>query len=371
MSDTYAVIAGGGTAGHVLPGLAVARALVQRGHDASTILFVGSERGIEQRLVPEAGFELKSLPGRGVQRRLTPANLRAVGGILVAIGRAVKLLRRQRPAVVISLGGYASVPCTIGAVLSRTPLVVTEQNARAGLANRLAGRFARVCAVPVEGTDLPKAVVTGNPVRSEILAVDRVTGRGPAREALELPADRTLVAVFTGSLGSLRVNNAVAGLARAWADRGDVALYHVTGQRDYEEISAVAPETTPGGLVHRVVAYEDRMELLLAAADVAVCRGGATTLSELVEVGLPALVVPLPSAPRDHQSANAQPLVNVGGALLVPDDECDPQRLDRELSPLLATPGTLEAMSRSLGALSHPDAADSVAALAEEHARVR
>lgn len=368
-SATFACLAGGGTAGHVLPGLAIAEALVRRGHDREGILFVGSERGIEGRLVPEAGFELAALPGRGVQRRFTLANVGAVAGILVAVVRAIRLVRQRRPRVVLSLGGYASVPCTIAAVLWRVPIVVAEQNARAGSANRLAGRFARACAVPVEGTDLPRAVVTGNPVRDEILAVDRDAERDEARAELGLPTDRVVVAVATGSLGARRVNRAVRQLAGRWADRSDVAIYHVSGTRDHEELLADAPVLSEGGLDYRLVSYEDRMARLLAAADVAICRGGATTLSELVEVGMPALVVPLPSAPRDHQRANAEPLVAVGGAILVPDAECDVDRLADELEPLVADPQRLRSMAARLDQLAHPDAADRVATLLEEHAR--
>ncbi|MFM8861537.1 MAG: UDP-N-acetylglucosamine--N-acetylmuramyl-(pentapeptide) pyrophosphoryl-undecaprenol N-acetylglucosamine transferase, partial [Acidimicrobiia bacterium] len=170
-SGTYVLLAGGGTAGHVLPGLAVAQALEARGHDPSSIRFVGSERGLERSLVPHAGFDVTLLPGRGIQRRLTLANVPAIWGLLQAIVMGIGLVRRLRPSVVVVLGGYASVACTVGAVLWRVPIVVLEQNARAGAANRLAGRFAKVCAVPFPETDLPNAVVTGNPVRPEVLAV--------------------------------------------------------------------------------------------------------------------------------------------------------------------------------------------------------
>ena len=184
---TWAIIAGGGTAGHVLPGLAVAGELVDRGHDASALHFVGAERGIESRLVPDAGFDITLLPGRGIERRLSVQNVAALFGLLVALWKAVVLVRRQRPAVVLALGGFASAACSLAAVLWRVPLVVADQNARAGAANRLVGRFAAACAVPFPETDLPDAVVTGNPVRPEILAVAAAQGdmvqRADARSA--------------------------------------------------------------------------------------------------------------------------------------------------------------------------------------------
>lgn len=366
---TWALIAGGGTAGHVLPGLAVARALVDRGHPASTIRFVGSARGLEARLVPEAGFGVTLLPGRGVQRRLTWSNVGAVFGLLRALAQGVALVRRRRPAVVLVLGGYASVACVLGAALWRVPIVVTEQNARAGLANRLAARVARACAVPFPETDLPRAVVTGNPVRAEVLAVDRSRDRERARAVLGLPQDRTVVAVVTGSLGARRVNDAVVGALPAWADRDDLAVRHVIGSRDHDTVVADLPDLPDGGLVYQAIRYEDHMDQVLAAADLLVGRAGGTTVAELAEVGLASVLVPLPTAPRDHQRANAGPLARAGAALVVSDAELDADRLVAELTPLLDDPGRLTAMSAAARTLAHPDAAERVADLVEAHAR--
>ncbi|MCC5953591.1 MAG: undecaprenyldiphospho-muramoylpentapeptide beta-N-acetylglucosaminyltransferase [Acidimicrobiia bacterium] len=362
-STTYAVIAGGGTAGHVLPGLAIARALVARGHDPVSIHFVGSERGLEARLVPEAGFTLTTLPGRGLERRISVGNVRTAMALAVATARAIKLVRRRRPSVVVSLGGYAAVPCIVAAVLWRVPLVVAEQNARAGSANRLAGRFAAACAVPVPATDLPRAVVTGNPVRSEILAVDRHTDGQTARAALGVPDGRILVAAFSGSLGARRINRAMLDLVARWADRTDVAVYHVCGQRDHEELQADLPEV--GELWYRLVPYEDHMERLLAAADIGISRAGGTTVAELAEVGLPAILVPLPIAPRDHQTANADALVEAGGAILLADGDCDGRELERLLAPLVDEPDRLRAMSRAAHSLARPAAAEDLAALVD------
>jgi len=267
------------------------------------------------------------------------------------------------------LGGYASVACVIGAVLWRVPIVVAEQNARAGAANRLAGFFAKAAAVPFAETDLPRKVVTGNPVRAEVLAIDRVADRAPARAALDLPLDRTVVAVVTGSLGARKVNQAVRAAVPAWADRSDLAIRHVIGSRDFDAMSADAPELPDGGLLYQQVRYEDRMDLLLAAADLLVGRAGGTTVAELAEVGLPGLLVPLPIAPRDHQTANAAALVRAGAAILVPDGELDGDRVVRELQPLLDEPERLVAMGAAARSLARPDAADRVADLVEANAR--
>lgn len=367
-TPTWAIIAGGGTAGHVLPGLAVARALVGRGHSPGSIHFVGAARGIEATIVPEAGFDITLLPGRGVQRRLTLENLAAIWGICRAVAQSVALVRRRRPAVVLALGGFASVACALAAVLWRVPLVVADQNARAGASNRLVARFAKACAVPFEETDLPHAVVTGNPVREEILAVAGGRSKAAARELLGLPQDRTVIVAFAGSLGSRKLNHAVYGAVAQWGDRDDLAIHHVVGARDWD----AHPDLHPTALRYQAVRYEDRMDQVLAAADLAVCRSGGTTVAELAVVGVPAVLVPLPIATRDHQTANAGPLVRAGGAVVVADAEFDEDRLVREVGALLGDGGDrprLEEMAVAAASLAHPDAAERVADLIEQHAR--
>ena len=375
MSGTFACIAGGGTAGHLLPGIAVADALVEAGHPKESIHFVGGAHGPEAVTVPAAGFPLTTLPGRGIPRKLSLASVKAALGIVRGIVAGIGLVRRLHPRVVIVLGGYAAVPCVIGAILWRVPMVIMEQNARAGAANRLASPFAKATAVPFAETDLPRAVVTGNPVRPEVLAVHRPADTAAARRRLDLPEDRTVIAVFSGSLGSRRINDATRGLARRWADRDDVAIHHVVGARDWDaERAEVAAPPAAGpesgrGLWYRRVRYEERMPDLLAAADVAVCRAGGSTVAELAQVGLGAILVPLPIATRDHQTANAEVLVRAGAAVRVPDAELDTDRLEAELRTLLGHEGTLAAMDAAARTLAHPDAAARVAALAEEHAR--
>jgi UDP-N-acetylglucosamine:LPS N-acetylglucosamine transferase len=320
--------------------------------------------------VPAAGFEVVLLPGRGIARRLTLANVGAVWGLFVALVRAVALVRRLRPAVVVAVGGYASFACAFAAVVWRVPLVVAEQNATPGLANRLAGRFAVACAVSFPETPLPRAVLTGNPVRPEIMDVDRSPqGRATARQALGLPADRLVVAVAGGSLGSRRINEATLALASLWAGRDDVAVRHVVGRRDFDDLSARMPALPAGGLVYEQVPFEDHFDQLLAASDVAVQRAGASTVSELTVAGVPAILVPLPGAPGDHQTHNAARLRDAGAAVLLPDSECDAPRLAEVLDRLLADGATRAAMGEAAHGLAYPNAADDVAALAEKYAR--
>jgi UDP-N-acetylglucosamine--N-acetylmuramyl-(pentapeptide) pyrophosphoryl-undecaprenol N-acetylglucosamine transferase len=352
---TFALIAGGGTAGHVQPAIAIARALVERGHRRTAIELVGSERGIESRLVPEAGFELTLLPGRGIQRRISWQNVKSLVALAVAFVRAWRLVGRRRPRVVVSVGGYASVPCALAAVLRRVPVVV---------------RFAKACAVSFPGTPLPRAVVTGNPVRPEVLAIDRARDAAAARTKLGIAPGRRVVLIFGGSLGALRINRAAVEAARLWAGRGDLHVRHIVGRRDWDEITRGGPPVPPGAPLHyEAVEYDDDMPTSLAAADVAVCRSGASTSFELLAVGLPAVLVPSPFVTADHQTANARHMEEAGAAVVVPDAELDGARLVAEVDALLADPARLAAMSRAARAAARPDAADQIAALVERYAR--
>lgn len=367
-APTWALIAGGGTAGHLLPGLAVARELVERGHARDGIHFVGASRGIEAELVPAAGFGITLLPGRGVQRKLTVANVGAVVGLVRAAFRALVLVRRRRPAVVLALGGFASVAVAVAAVVWRVPLVVAEQNARAGAANRLVARFARACAVPFPETDLPNAIVTGNPVRDEILDAAGSLDREAARRELGLPLDRTVVLVFAGSLGAKRLNAAVQGAVGRWSGRDDLAIHHVVGARDWDERPTLEPER----LIYVPVRYEARMELALVAADLVVCRSGGTTVAELAVIGVPSVLIPLPIATRDHQRANAAALVSAGAAVLLPDDELDVDRFVAEVERVLASGRDgLSEMATAARSVGHPEAAGAVADLVEAAASHR
>ena len=377
-NDVTVLIAGGGTAGHVLPGLAVAEALVASGVSRDRITWVGALRGIETELVPAAGFSFVGLPGRGIQRRLTKENLRSVAGLIAAMGRAAGVVRSLRPNVVLTLGGYASIGPALAAAVTRVPIVVAEQNARAGAANRIMARFATVSAVPFAATDLPRSVVTGNPVRAEILdhRDDGPLERAAARGALGWPTDRMVVAVFAGSLGSHRINQAVVGLVERWVDRSDVHVHHAVGRRDYDTLAV--PTLSTGGpagvgatrIGYERVAYEERMDLVLAGCDVAVCRSGGTTVAELAIVGVPSILVPLPIATRDHQTANAQPLRAAGAAVVVADAELDVGRLERELAPLLDDASRRSTMAAAAHGLGTPGAATAVAMLVLDACRV-
>lgn len=411
----FAVVAGGGTGGHVVPALAVASALAT--HDRSldgSVRLIGSRRGVDERLVQEAGFPVTLVPGRGIVRGLRLSNVAAVAGLAVSTCWSTLLLARWRPRVVVSMGGYASVPGGLAAAALRVPLVVVNPDAAPGAANRLLSRFARACAVAFEGTPMPRSVVTGAPVRPEVAEAAKA-GRAAARQTLGLPADRTLVVAVGGSLGATRLNTAVLGLADRWADRGELALRHVVGRRDWPLVAPRAAELgaqltplpnaasgaarptrlspTPLGdglsqtsasgrrgfptapaspsdrLAYQAVEYEQAMPLALAAADLVVSRAGAVTVAELCIAGRPAVLVPLPGAPDDHQTANATRLAGQGAAMILPDHECTPAGLAAVLEPLLGDERRRSQMGGAAARLGRPEAAEAVAELAARHAR--
>jgi UDP-N-acetylglucosamine--N-acetylmuramyl-(pentapeptide) pyrophosphoryl-undecaprenol N-acetylglucosamine transferase len=359
---TFALVAGGGTGGHVYPALALADELVARGHDRASIRFVGARRGIEATAVPAAGYAIDLLPGRGLLREWSP---QAVGRNVVAgwddaraLARAVGIVRRVHPQVVVGVGAYASLPPLVAATVLRIPTVVHEADAHPGLANRIAVRLGATAAVSFPGTPLRGAVVTGNPIRPAIAAVRRA------------PVEPPLVAIVGGSLGARRLNDAASALSDDWRDRTDVVIHHVSGTRDYEECRARADARRARGdrLDYRLVRYEDRMDNLYRDATVLVGRAGGMT-AELAAVGMPSVLVPLPGAPGDHQTRNAEAFARVGAARVVPDRELDGARLGREIGALLADAEARRAMSIAATGLAHLDATARFADLVEAAAR--
>ncbi len=353
----FALLAGGGTGGHTYPAIAVAQELQSRGH---RVRFVVARRGMAGDAVAAAGFDVDQLPGRGLQRRLTISNVGALWGMCTAIVRAIAIVRRYRPRVVVGFGGYASLPCVAAARLLRVPVVVHEQDAAPGLANRLGVRLGARAAVSLPGTPLPDATLTGNPVRASIAAISRDPAHDPA-----------CVAVYGGAQGARTINRAVLGCYDRWRGRHDLAVHHVCGPRNLDECrtTLAARRRADDKLQYDLVAYEEHMDRVLARATLAVCRAGAGSIAELTAAGVPAVLVPLPGAPSDHQTRNARTLERAGAAVLVPDAEFDARRLDAIVSELLDQPRRLAEMGDAARALGRPDAAARVADVVEEHAR--
>jgi UDP-N-acetylglucosamine--N-acetylmuramyl-(pentapeptide) pyrophosphoryl-undecaprenol N-acetylglucosamine transferase len=358
------VITGGGTGGHVFPMRAIADALVDRGIAPADLRFVGSRRGQESTLLASSDVALTLLPGRGVRRSFAPEalldNVGAVTALLGAVALATRNVRRWRPSVVVSLGGYASFATSLAAVLWRRPLVLIELDAEPGVAQRLLARFARARCTAFPSPD-PKAVVTGTPLRADVVGVARTPAAQQTARASAVPPieeSRRVVVVMTGSLGSTSVNRAVLDLARRWSNRTDRTLIHVSGRRDFAMVQRDAPSTN--GLDYRIVEFGD-MTQLWALCDVAICRAGASTLAELTTLSIPSIIVPLPRM-GDHQTKNALVVVEAGGAKLVLDHECTGAKLEVTLEAVME-PASLASMAQRAGALGRRDAAASIASV--------
>lgn len=309
----YAVVTGGGTSGHVLPAIAVAEGLVARGHDPATIHYWGCTRGIESRLVPETSFPARYFDVVGFQRSFSRRNIGFVPKMFSARRDAIRAFDLAPPEVVVSVGGYASMPAVFAARHHDIPIVVVSYDLLPGRASQLAARRAAACAVAFPDSPLPRATMTGAPVRQAILDVDRVRDRASARAELGLPDDRFVVAVMGGSQGSGVLNEAIESwLQRVGDDRG-LAIRHAVGER----FLADAPPARDGsdGVLYQPIGYEPRMPLVYAAADVLVGRGGASTVHEVAVTGTPAVLVPWARSAEDHQSLNVGWLSDVGAAV--------------------------------------------------------
>ncbi len=362
------LIAAGGTGGHVMPGLALARTLVERDPTA-TVRFAGTSRGIERQVVPEAGFALDLLPILPLSRRLTLATILAPLAAVAGTVAAWRLIRRHGVAVVAGMGGYVTLPTAVAAWLARVPVVLHEQNAVPGLANRLASPLAAKVGVGVAeaAAAFPpgKVAVVGNPVRPELARLDRAARRPEALRVFDLDERRRTLFVFGGSQGARRVNQAVVAATACWPDPAGLQILHACGRRDEDAVRAAWRSAAPTDrdLRVRVVGFVERMDLAYAAADLALTRAGAITVAELTAAGVPAVLVPLPHAAADHQAANAKAVAAGGGAVVVPDAELDGPRLAAVVAPLLADPERLAKMGVAMLGLARPAAAEDLAAL--------
>jgi UDP-N-acetylglucosamine--N-acetylmuramyl-(pentapeptide) pyrophosphoryl-undecaprenol N-acetylglucosamine transferase len=335
------VIAAGGTAGHVVPAVAVADALRAEGAHVS---FVGGQRA-EAELVPAAGYPRDPIRVEGISRSNPVKAARAAGKAALALRAADRILRARAADAVLGGGGYVAGPVGLAAVLRRVPLVLTEADSHMGLSNRLLARQARrVCpAFPIPGRESERYVVTGRPVPP------RAAGREEARAALGIGPDERCVLVFGGSLGARSINHAAVG---AFAD-APYRVLHIAGRRDFADLEA------PGSH-YDLRDYVTAFGHALAAADVAVARAGGS-IFELAQHGLPAVLVPYPHATADHQTANARWMADGGAAVVLADSDLSPERLRAEVDAILLDAPRLAAMSAAAAALARPHAAGDVA----------
>jgi len=372
---TVYLLAGGGTAGHVNPLLAIADRLRER-HPIDTVLVLGTAEGLESRLVPARGYELLLVPRLPFPRRPSAAALRFPARYRAAVRLVEGHLREREVDVVVGVGGYAAAPAYSAAHRAGVPIVIHEANARPGFANRLGARWAAAVGVAFRGTPIRAggstasgsagrrglAELVGMPLRPEIEALAapgrRLAARTAARESFGLDPDRPVLLATGGSSGAQRINDTIAAAAPGLVAAGWQVL-HLTG-----EYRAAVESVLPG---YRPVRYADRMDLALAAAEFAVSRAGTSTVAELAALGIPTAFVPY-AVGNGEQRLNAAEAVAAGGAMLVPDAAFTPDWVAGALLPLLAEPARLAAMAERMASVGVPDGTDRMVALIERTA---
>ncbi|GGS38437.1 undecaprenyldiphospho-muramoylpentapeptide beta-N-acetylglucosaminyltransferase [Actinokineospora fastidiosa] len=346
------VVAGGGTAGHIEPALALADA-VRRLRPDARIVALGTERGLEKTIVPARGYPLEMIPPVPMPRKPNVDLLKLPLRVRAAIKQTREVLDRVGADVLVGFGGYVALPAYLAA-RGRMPIIVHDTNARIGLANKVGAKFADRVAVAMPGTGLANAEVVGIPLRESIVKLDRRALRAQAREFFGLHPTAPTLLVFGGSQGARSINNAVSGAAKAFADAG-IGVLHAHGPKN-----TLAVQEFPGAPRYASVPYLERMDLAYAAADAVLCRCGAMTVAEVSAVGLPAVYVPLPHG-NGEQALNAGPSVKSGAALMVQDAELTADKVASLVVPMMTDPTRLRQMSAAAQGSGHREAADVLA----------
>jgi UDP-N-acetylglucosamine--N-acetylmuramyl-(pentapeptide) pyrophosphoryl-undecaprenol N-acetylglucosamine transferase len=352
------LIAGGGTGGHVFPALAIAKEWLSRGTEREVVL-VGTQRGIEMKLVPAAGLPLETIRVAGLKGKGGTTLLKNLAMLGTGLKDAFGVLRRQQPVVAFGVGGYAAGPMLLATWLRGVPNVIFEPNAEPGFTNKVLAHLAKRIATgyPVAANVWgPKAVVTGNPVRSEFFDI-------PQRE----PEKPFHLLITGGSQGALPINKAFISAMELLAKRKDeMRIVHQTGERDYNEVHAAYARC---GIEAEVSPFLSNMAERFAWADVIVCRAGAITAAEVAAAGRAAIFIPFGRATDSHQLRNAQEMVKAGAGRLIAEPELSAERLAKEIFALLDQPGDLAAIAMKARTLSHPHAAREIVNLIEEAVR--
>lgn len=352
----HVVVAGGGTAGHIEPALAVADALRRR-DPGITVTALGTARGLETTLVPARGYELALIPPVPIPRRLTGQLLAVPARVWASVRATEKVLRQLDADVVVGFGGYVAAPAYLAAAKAKIPIVVHEANPRPGWANRLGARLSKHVGTSTPQTQLPHGHYVGVPLRRSIAELDRDQVREQARAHFGLdPAGGPVLLVSGGSQGARSINQAVFAAAKDLVQAG-VQVLHVTGPSHIQDAPAIAAQ---GQGRYVCIPFVERMDWAYAAADLMLCRSGAMTCAELAAVGLPAVFVPLPHG-NGEQALNAGPLVDAGAAIVIADADLSPERVRTVVLELVKDPARLQAMSQAASALGRRDADERIA----------
>jgi UDP-N-acetylglucosamine--N-acetylmuramyl-(pentapeptide) pyrophosphoryl-undecaprenol N-acetylglucosamine transferase len=356
----HVVLAGGGTAGHIEPALALADALRRRDPGIG-ITALGTIKGLETRLVPERGFDLELIPAVPLPRKPTADLLTVPGRLAGTVRRVADVLDRVGADVVVGFGGYVALPAYFAARRRGVPIVVHEANVRPGLANRIGARLTDRIVTGSPGCRLGGGHYIGMPLRRSVATLDRAALRAEACASFGLDPARPTVLVYGGSQGARRLNEAMSAAAPAFGAAG-VQVLHAVGRANYD---AAAPSPGTPGTAYVTVPYLDRMDLAYAATDIVLSRGGMMTRAEIAAVGLPAVYVPLPIG-NGEQRLNAQPAVSAGGGLLVDDADLTGQWLTERLLPIALDRAQLDRMGAAAAALGRRDADEALVDLVLE-----
>lgn len=359
------ILSGGGTGGHIYPAITIAREIEEL--EKADILFVGTPNGMESTIIPKEGFAFRSLEASGLKRELTFENVKTIIRTMGSLWKARKILKDFRPDVVIGTGGYVCGPILLAAALSHIPTMVQEQNVIPGITNKILSRFVDKVALGYEAAKdrFPrpeKCIFTGNPVRKDVLSYQR----HEARERLGINSDAFMILVTGGSRGARSINRAMIGVHKYFADIDNVCLYHVTGELDYERVKNALGNVHGDkyGKGSRIITYEYHMPMVLAAADLIICRAGAVSLAEIAAQKLPSILIPYPYAAEDHQTYNAEAFVNAGAAKMIIDKYISDKELIQDIEDLRGDPFVLESMAKAVEKLRKIDAGKEIAKMA-------
>lgn len=356
-SPIFAVIAGGGTSGHIVPALAIAELLVESGQTPESIHFIGSDRGAEVKILLDSPYSHTFLRVDGFQRGINPRSLARNVRMVPMMWRAVRssraLLVDLRPKVVVSVGGFVSIPACRAARQLAIPVVTCSYDRRPGIATRLQSRYAAISAVAYLPSELKHARLTGAPVRAALRHLRRSISRDDARSRLNIAPDRRLIVLMGGSLGSAVLNNVLRGIVEKWATRADLSILHLSGVRYFSE---PLPNlgTSAERIEYRRLAYCENMADVYAAADLIVSRAGASSVAEIATVGVPSILVPWKQAAENHQKTNADWLVERDGAVLLDESDLSVDNLAQLITDLLSNPHRLHQLgmrAHELGAV--------------------
>lgn len=356
------IIAGGGTGGHIYPAIAIANA-INRDFPNVKVIFVGTNKGLERELVPKAGFQLKKIRVRGFQRRLSLDTLKSLKEMFLGIWDSLKIIKEEKPDLVIGTGGYVAGPVVFVASMLHIPSIIHEQNVKPGVTNRILSKFVDKIAISYDDSKKyfprEKIILTGNPVRDQISSADKET----ALKKFKLSPDIPVVFSFGGSQGAAKLNDAISNIIEQIKDKKTFQLIHITGKQNYSNFKKLMRNKgiPIDGLGHiKIEPYIYDMQDAYAASDLVISRAGAITISEITTCGKPAILIPLPTAAGNHQEYNARLLEENGAAKILDNKDLTGKNLMHIIEKIILDKKQLESMAKASRELQNPHALNKI-----------